>query len=530
MTQCSSEDTLLATTQQLPLFPGGPNLTEELVVYEPTLMNGNAHLMLDLNGIGPSGTKPSDLFIETVEESPEETNPEIKETVIDRNLSIVEVYQLSSFLGRSAIGKLINTFTLLPGEESTVTIRTFSRIASTKNQSSSIVDSYSKETEDRFYDERKRESGYLKYREVNEAISAKAGGTGFWGWGTASASAGTNRDTHDKRTDFSKDFMKSVRNHTQKASSSRHIQIGTSESQETVNERYESVERKLKNPNINRTLSYKFKQINQEFNVALQLVDVKIAYSKKDKLKQAIYETYSLEDLEQLLIDKIKAEYIDEVRKRIENMMLLKVHKQDNLDLTKRTDDVCSDDEILDFELKCVAERVSIDNLGNETISDVCNTVGPVVNSYVRFKKNKTKVTYKTDDINPGELCLPGYLVRFNIHKVLTDGVRIDPYVGTQDALDGHGLSLQQNILNQMEKDNQMREVLRKREELAQDLFRQIFRDPHLGIDVKVQFFRSIFEDLESHYPINKSIQQDNFFENNTHIAFDKNVSNSEGR
>lgn len=56
---------------------------------------------------------------------------------------LIETYAISNFLGNYGAGKILNTFTLLPGEKTKITIKTYSRIETKRNEASSILDSAS---------------------------------------------------------------------------------------------------------------------------------------------------------------------------------------------------------------------------------------------------------------------------------------------------------------------------------------------------------------------------------------------------
>src|SRR5215204_4689506 len=66
------------------------------------------------------------------------------------NLFLVETYGISSFLGDYGLGPTVRTFTLLPGEETKISIKTWRSTQSKVAEASSIVDSYTTEAGSRF--------------------------------------------------------------------------------------------------------------------------------------------------------------------------------------------------------------------------------------------------------------------------------------------------------------------------------------------------------------------------------------------
>lgn len=67
-------------------------------------------------------------------------------------LFIVEEYKTASYLGNYGAGQTLSTFSLLPGERTTISIKTFTEDTSTATRAENIMDSFSegsaKEMED----------------------------------------------------------------------------------------------------------------------------------------------------------------------------------------------------------------------------------------------------------------------------------------------------------------------------------------------------------------------------------------------
>src|SRR5690606_9649896 len=60
----------------------------------------------------------------------------------------IEEYKTVSYLGDYGAGKTLNTFSLLPGEKTTISVKTYKDITTTASRSENIIDSFSKESED----------------------------------------------------------------------------------------------------------------------------------------------------------------------------------------------------------------------------------------------------------------------------------------------------------------------------------------------------------------------------------------------
>jgi hypothetical protein len=63
-------------------------------------------------------------------------------------LLLVEVYRLSSYLGSYGAGRVLKTLTLLPGEKTKVSVKTYTHSTTDAKQASSILDSFTKESAD----------------------------------------------------------------------------------------------------------------------------------------------------------------------------------------------------------------------------------------------------------------------------------------------------------------------------------------------------------------------------------------------
>jgi hypothetical protein len=65
-------------------------------------------------------------------------------------LLLVEIYRLSSYLGSYGAGRVLKTFSLLPGEKTKISVRTFTKRETTRNQATSILDSFTQTSADDF--------------------------------------------------------------------------------------------------------------------------------------------------------------------------------------------------------------------------------------------------------------------------------------------------------------------------------------------------------------------------------------------
>jgi hypothetical protein len=59
---------------------------------------------------------------------------------------LVEEYTVASYLVNYGAGKTLNTFTLLPSEKTSITIRTYKESTETKKRAENVMDSFSEDS------------------------------------------------------------------------------------------------------------------------------------------------------------------------------------------------------------------------------------------------------------------------------------------------------------------------------------------------------------------------------------------------
>lgn len=194
-------------------------------------------------------------------------------------LLLVEYYRLTSFLGDYGAGNTLNTFTLLPGEESTITIRTWKQMAETKLATSCILDSYDDSVADEF--QKDVQSEHTEHQQESEAQSwgVRASASASWGWGSASASAEYKDATNEAREQGARNVKNALDKHASKASHQRKIEINTSTERKGEEGEEVLINRTIKNINLSRVMNFVFRQLNQEFITYFHLVDARIAFA-----------------------------------------------------------------------------------------------------------------------------------------------------------------------------------------------------------------------------------------------------------
>lgn len=348
-----------------------------------------------------------------------------------KRIILVESYRLSSYLANYGAGRTIKTFSLLPGEKSKISIRSYVQSESTMRSAATILDSVTDDISDEFEQSIANEQADKKnYEESNEySLSAEAGAS--WGWGSAKVSASMSGGSNAAREQFAKNVANNTQKHVAKASARRDMQINTTYEDKTTTGEETSIVREIENINVSRTLNYVFRQMNQEFITLLHLVDVRIGYFTIDLvngLEKKVYREVTLPQLDALLEEVIVPDKRTEVRNAI-------IYQLAN---------------IFDYQDKhhrFVEELPFKDQDGNTIPSS----------NYLRVKKDYTSV-YR-DEAAGTSIAVPGIILAANRHVLRTDGIVVEALLGQGEALDSYSRNLQTESVREKELRNSLLEA-----------------------------------------------------------------------
>ncbi|WP_182874994.1 hypothetical protein [Microbispora sp. H10670] len=354
-------------------------------------------------------------------------------------LVLVEYYRLTSFPARYGPGRTIKTFSLLPGEKTTIRVSTYKRSTESLQKTASILDASNSETESEFartvnseQSNQDNASRSLEYR-----VETEAEGQANWGWGSASAkvSGGVSGSSNSARQELSKNLTNAVSRNVARASSRREVQIDTSLDVKLEQGEEQAVERTLENINVSRTLNFVFRQMNQEFITLLHLVDVRVAFFNGHAESR---DEVPLTELDRLLSDCLRPERIAEVRDGIHR----EVRAIRDLDGRARPDFVRT------------VSGAEDDPAAALFVDPDCSSshAGP----------------------NSVEYTVPGVLVAAGRHILRTDGIVVDAFLGEGNALDDYSIGLQTQAVRARqvengagEADSRLRRIEAERLELA---------------------------------------------------------------
>lgn len=393
--------------------------------------------------------------------------PTIEYTVapqrIEPRLVLVERYRLSTFLGNYGAGRTIKTFSLLPGEQTSISVETFRKTQKTRKEASSVLDSYTSETAEEFEETVKAEQSNKSEHETSFAYHAEAKAEAKWGWGSASASGGVEGSSNSAREEIAKNLSTATSKHAAEASTKREVEVDTEYevSEETGEER--AIERTLENTNLSRTLNFVFKQMNQEFVTMAHLVDVRVGFTNGGVdvtpggggLEGIQYREASLTELDDLLADVIDEDHRANVREMIEAEL----------------------SNVFDYRgaVRSMVERVDLPGSeGGE-------------GAYLRVDPDLT-TTYTDETGN--EFTVPGIVLSADKNVMRTDGIVVEALLGRGEALDGYATDLQHEEVRKRLLQNDEREATIARERLAHDVVTD-------GDDESADRFDRVFRHLD---------------------------------
>lgn len=221
--------------------------------------------------------KPEVLYIP----KPKEANP---------TLSMVLHLKMASYLGDYGAGQTVKTFSLLPGEKTTITVRSYQHDETKKEQSQNVLDSYSESSADDLQNTVEKETQFTTGSSKEETTSKtggwNAGGSiglnlGFLSIGGGGGGQGSNTEgstfNSSVQTQVS-NLVGSVSHHVSKADSMRQIEVNSESSSLRINENEETIVRELENINKSRVLNFVFRQLLQEYFSLTYLHDVSFVY------------------------------------------------------------------------------------------------------------------------------------------------------------------------------------------------------------------------------------------------------------
>lgn len=360
-------------------------------------------------------------------QKPQQANPQI---------SLVFHMRMSSFLGNYGAGQTIKSIHLLPGEKTTITMRTFSRSEEHKEQSKNVLDSFSESSADDLQNTleklRTRTTGKTSEETSSETDSWNIGGNiGLEIFGAKINAGGetTSGETYgysvnESLADQVSDLEKAVTHHVATSNSERQITVNTETRSSLITETEETIVREIENINKSRVLNFVFRQLIQEYISITYLEDVSIMFTNGFPESKRVVK---ISEMDSLLKDVLVNEAAVEEVQNLIYRTLCNIH---------------------DYE----EEPHSFIERKTESLSNCINQDDPVKQlSYVRKRRGLSQTAEG--------FTVPGIIMNVKKRTLRTDSVVVDALLGQGEALDCYNQNLQQAAVLQAELDNQTLEL-----------------------------------------------------------------------
>ncbi|MEM8526315.1 MAG: hypothetical protein AAGG68_16860 [Bacteroidota bacterium] len=363
-------------------------------------------------------------------------------------LFIVEHYKICSYIGDYGAGKVLKTLSLLPGERTTISIRTFKQRTETRTKSENILDSFStssaSELESILEIENNENSSssfgsketIANSKTVDKSLSASlSAGTGTkanvgGSLGSSTTNSSGRETTINKSREKNVNILNSsISKQTSTADAFREVEVNVESTVSTISETEVTTVREIENINKSRVLNFTFRQLLQGYKTFTYLDRVSVAFTTGDP------NVLLLEDLGTCrgLLEEI-LEGTNPNGDRVTDTLFAQLLKN-----------YCN---VLDYnkDTQQFYEEV------NEQLVD-CFFGGDTEN--FTYYRKKRKHFENENEANPEVgYRLPGIVVSIENRIFRTDSVIVDALLGHGEALDCFNLELQDATVTKAHLDN----------------------------------------------------------------------------
>lgn len=225
---------------------------------------------------------------------------------------VIEEYTTASYLGDYGAGQTLRTFSLLPDEKMTITLRTFETSTQKKTRAENVLDSFSEASTNEMENTMEEENNLnnstsdATTKTNNVALSA-SGKIGSVVDVSASASHTSSKNNTASRAANVRALNRALEKHVQSSNSNREISFNETSETTTTTEIEETTVRELVNLNKSRVLNFVFRQLLQEYVTITYLSNIRIAFCN------GYPESLKIVDLED--IDTLIDTYINDANK-----------------------------------------------------------------------------------------------------------------------------------------------------------------------------------------------------------------------
>lgn len=343
-------------------------------------------------------------------------------------LFLVQVIGISAFLGEYGLGKTVKTFTLLPGETTTISTRTWRATEESVALASSIIDSYTESAADRFADTVMTETTDTATQDKTENWHAEAEVKGSFGFGSASVSGGGGGEYSSSTEEFAKSVDEAVSEHSAESSAQRENTVTSNSERSESTEDEEVIERTITNINVGRVLNFTFRELNQVYLTRTHLKEVRIAFSNGNS---GSWREEPISNMRKLVAEVIDAQYVDRVCQDLLHTIAVAFDK-DGLPVP-------------------VLDQVVLSNCGRTaTVTDAtpdkkCEYAAPSEDGTLYYRFKRGPLGQPSDDPNR----VDGVLLKEREVIMSTDSVVVESLLGVNSSLDAYSTALQNEAIRE---------------------------------------------------------------------------------
>jgi hypothetical protein len=347
-------------------------------------------------------------------------------------IALVETWELRSYLGDYGLGRTLQTFSLLPGERTTITMETWRTEAATREDASSIFDSSDTAAQTRFTSSLVTESGSAFQDQGGWGLSVSTSVGGGLNLGivsaSASLSAGFTANHQEASQRFSRSDSQTASEHAAQVNNSRPQSVESSSSTTTASGTATTTVRELYNTNLRRVLNFVFRELNQTYETYVVLRDVRVAFYNG---QPGSAEIVPLPDLGRLLGRHVDPARASEVARAVLSMCAQRFDANGDL-ITTLESGTNPDGIAYDWQPAQLTGRGEL-NFG-----------GDVLGSDVRWRFRQGALSEDAD----GGRTINGVIMDRSSVVLRTDNLVVEALLGQADALDPYASALQALDLN----------------------------------------------------------------------------------
>ena len=351
-------------------------------------------------------------------------------------LFMIEKFRVETYLGNYGAGETVKTFSLLPGEKTTISVKTYKQTVKSKKDISNVLDSFNQETSNELEKMLESEANSSKEKERSAEISQQT---------TLSAtipikaiSLGISSITNMKaaaknvRKESQRTLSRNIDKQVQKSTVNRKVEINTEKSETETNSEETSIVRVLENINKSRVLNFVFRQLNQQMITVTYLEDVSFYFSNgyPESVRKC-----GLAELKNFLEDILVPAKVDPVFKDIINSL----HNYEDFQGSPKpfVEKITKPYEDIFVTPPTITNHESFDRNSN-LLSEIPNTS-----------------SFSQDGQN---IKVNGVIADITLRTLPTDSVIVDALLGHGEALDCFNLHLQESAIQEAKLNNDIKQ------------------------------------------------------------------------